>query len=858
MTFCKKLIFGGLSTILLFQTIPFQLNQANADVEHSVDEEVIDHFRAYQPEYLKLSTSPDIKESEQLNDPIQVFSFVNKSFQTTVNQPVMLKFTSTLPTNEVLIRVPEEGEIVPGIFTHGESVDHSHGEYWNLKTQTVQNEFELPVVFNYTGQYFLSIDHDADHFYIEVTDDSPKIKISETEETESLSETNKVDVNNLEEITDELTVNQQDLVLPKIAQEMNLSIPKELIEMEENRILEETRNVDNRSDSTVSNWSQFRSAWNSSRTTSISVGHANIVFSSSILGDGLNTRSSGIALTGSTGTLNFLNSGNSLNIAGNLRLSIQEITAGSGATPPINVTAGNLIIEHARIINQRSTPAVSAPNMTLGVYPGGTYQVLIFNHQAVSPVRVINSGTIRIAHRVAIGSNAVSQNFIPPIESTSGTNIYINSSNFMMLGRTQLSGTTLRNLDAFSESWHSLDAHLTGVNGSVVRSSTSDPADFSERYLMNFGQSKYRSLISSATTGEGFDPPVSSYNLTLQTSPSEGGNPEVERTSLQQGATTTISANPNKGYTFSHWELVSGIGSSIASVISETTSFTMGTQNTVVRAIYEEEQEGKVHVYHTDMEGHELIEPVILTGSIGKTYQTSPIEFEHYQLIETPDNANGHFEEETISVVYTYDIENVNPLDPLDPEAEVEPENHPELPESQGLLSIDFVSQFNFGSQGISLHNQTYYAQPQRLLNEDGTVKEKEERPNYVQISDRRPDNERSGWQLSVTQNGQFSNQSGHELIGSEIQLLNQELVTAQGGTAPTLQEKTAQRIIPNTKKILLLADKESGTGTWIYRFGDQQTADKSVGLYIPKGTNPEATSYSTKLTWELSAVPDN
>ncbi|WP_062805763.1 WxL domain-containing protein [Enterococcus pernyi] len=428
----------------------------------------------------------------------------------------------------------------------------------------------------------------------------------------------------------------------------------------------------------------------------------------------------------------------------------------------------------------------------------------------------------------------------------------------MMLGRTQLSGTTLRNLDAFSESWHSLDAHLTGVNGSVVRSSTSDPADFSERYLMNFGQSKYRSLISSATTGEGFDPPVSSYNLTLQTSPSEGGNPEVERTSLQQGATTTISANPNKGYTFSHWELVSGIGSSIASVISETTSFTMGTQNTVVRAIYEEEQEAKVHVYHTDMEGHELIEPVILTGSIGKTYQTSPIEFEHYQLIETPDNANGHFEEETISVVYTYDIENVNPLDPLDPEAEVEPENHPELPESQGLLSIDFVSQFNFGSQGISLHNQTYYAQPQRLLNEDGTVKEKEERPNYVQISDRRPDNERSGWQLSVTQNGQFSNQSGHELIGSEIQLLNQELVTAQGGTAPTLQEKTAQRIIPNTKKILLLADKESGTGTWIYRFGDQQTADKSVGLYIPKGTNPEATSYSTKLTWELSAVPDN
>ncbi|OTP19947.1 WxL domain-containing protein [Enterococcus mundtii] len=200
----------------------------------------------------------------------------------------------------------------------------------------------------------------------------------------------------------------------------------------------------------------------------------------------------------------------------------------------------------------------------------------------------------------------------------------------------------------------------------------------------------------------------------------------------------------------------------------------------------------------------------------------------------------------------------VTPVDPLDPETEVIPENKPEIPEDQGRLSLDFISQFNFGTQRISVSDQTYYAQPQRLLNEDETVNETEERPNYVQISDRRPDDERNGWQLSVTQNGQFRNTSGHELIGSEIQLFNQELVTAQGGTIPELQEEPVQQILPNTRKILLQADKESGTGTWIYRFGDQNTADKSVGLYVPKGTNPEATSYSTKLTWELSAVPDN
>jgi len=200
----------------------------------------------------------------------------------------------------------------------------------------------------------------------------------------------------------------------------------------------------------------------------------------------------------------------------------------------------------------------------------------------------------------------------------------------------------------------------------------------------------------------------------------------------------------------------------------------------------------------------------------------------------------------------------VAPVDPLDPETEVEPENKPEIPEDQGRLSLDFVSQFNFETQKISVSDQTYYAQPQRLLNEDGTVNETEERPNYVQISDRRAANDRNGWQLSVTQNGQFRNERGRELIGSEIQLFNQELVTAQGGTKPELQEEPVQRIVPNTRKVLIQANGESGTGTWIYRFGDQQTANKSVGLYVPRGANPEATSYSTTLTWELSAVPGN
>lgn len=196
------------------------------------------------------------------------------------------------------------------------------------------------------------------------------------------------------------------------------------------------------------------------------------------------------------------------------------------------------------------------------------------------------------------------------------------------------------------------------------------------------------------------------------------------------------------------------------------------------------------------------------------------------------------------------------PADPLNPEIEVDPENKPELPEDQGQLSIDFVSSFDFGSQSISVHNQTYYAQPQRLLNEDGTVNESEECPNYVQISDRRPE-KRNGWQLAVTQKEQFKGKENQELKGASLSLSNQQVITAQGGTAPGLQSVPCV-LIPGNRRILLKAQGDEGTGTWVYRFGDEQTAGESIALNVPKRTTPEATTYSTTLIWELNAVPIN
>ncbi|MBE9896254.1 WxL domain-containing protein [Enterococcus casseliflavus] len=298
-------------------------------------------------------------------------------------------------------------------------------------------------------------------------------------------------------------------------------------------------------------------------------------------------------------------------------------------------------------------------------------------------------------------------------------------------------------------------------------------------------------LFSQSTIVANFEP-IPEYQLRLEASPAEGGRPSATNTSLTEGSTTTITANPNSGYDFVRWEIISGNGS-IEDPISENTSFTMGSSDTIIQAV---------------------------------------------------------FEAEIPSVV--------DPLDPLDPEVEVNPENRPELPEDQGLLSIDFVSQFDFGKQPISAKEKTYYAKPQRLLDESGNVLENEERPNYVQVSDRRSSTERIGWRLSVTQDKQFADMNGNELTGAQVQFENQQLVSPQDGNSPTLKQSDEVPLIPGEKQVLLNAQEESGTGTWIYRFGDSDSANESVSLTVPSGAVSQASAYKTTFVWELNSVPEN
>ncbi|AUJ87168.1 lectin-like domain-containing protein [Enterococcus sp. CR-Ec1] len=271
--------------------------------------------------------------------------------------------------------------------------------------------------------------------------------------------------------------------------------------------------------------------------------------------------------------------------------------------------------------------------------------------------------------------------------------------------------------------------------------------------------------------------------------------------------------------------------------------------------------ESEVTIHYIDDAGTVISPSDTIIGYVNEELEVTIKEIENYKFLFERDNQllNTVFTREQQNYWLVYILQgSMPPVDPLDPEIEVNPENKPELPENQGLLSIDFISSFNFGSQPISVHDQIYYAQPQRLLDEDGTVNEMEERPNYIQISDRRSATERNGWQLSVTQTKQFEGLKNQQLTGASITFSNQQLVTAQGGNTPSLQTANPLTLVPGNKRALIRAEDTEGTGTWIYRFGDEHTARESVTLNAPKGSNPEATSYSTTLIWELNAIPDN
>ena len=198
---------------------------------------------------------------------------------------------------------------------------------------------------------------------------------------------------------------------------------------------------------------------------------------------------------------------------------------------------------------------------------------------------------------------------------------------------------------------------------------------------------------------------------------------------------------------------------------------------------------------------------------------------------------------------------NTDPTDPVDPE-NPDPENpvvptdpsnpggEPE-PGTQGPLSIDYASTFDFGVNKISNKDETYYARAQHY--NDGHS----DTPDYVQVTDNRGTN--SGWKLTVKESGQLTATTdtlNKVLTGAQITLAHPNVTSnASGVTAPTAAEDTWEDYWGKVESVQ--EEDEQGAKQDV-------NITKDVALSVPGSTPKDAVKYQTTLTWTLTDVPSN
>ncbi len=205
-------------------------------------------------------------------------------------------------------------------------------------------------------------------------------------------------------------------------------------------------------------------------------------------------------------------------------------------------------------------------------------------------------------------------------------------------------------------------------------------------------------------------------------------------------------------------------------------------------------------------------------------------------------------------ITYTPSTKPTDPVDPTDPTNPVTPIDPTDptgpKPGTNGPLSIDYASSFDFGSQEITSSDKTYNAKANPLS--DGST-----RPNWVQVTDNR--GSLAGWSLSV-QATEFTNGStgtGSVLTGAKMTLSNGRVVT--NSESPANKSVSSVTLTPGASSGTILgATAGSGSGTNLLAWGDDTTKDSSVSLFVPGKATKLATTYKSTLTWTLTDTPAN
>lgn len=185
------------------------------------------------------------------------------------------------------------------------------------------------------------------------------------------------------------------------------------------------------------------------------------------------------------------------------------------------------------------------------------------------------------------------------------------------------------------------------------------------------------------------------------------------------------------------------------------------------------------------------------------------------------------------TIKFTEPTDDVNVLDPTDPEKTLDPQPNEGKTGDTGPLTLDYVTNLDFGTHAVSIAEKTYTAtnDPQP----------------FTQVTDRRGTSD--GWRLTV-QAATFQSKGQNTLPGASLTFENGTAVSNLTDlTEPTVSDPI-NVITGGGAVTVTTANAGQGRGTWVTRWSKDD-----VKLTIPQGTAKEGT-HTSQLTWTLSNAP--
>lgn len=197
------------------------------------------------------------------------------------------------------------------------------------------------------------------------------------------------------------------------------------------------------------------------------------------------------------------------------------------------------------------------------------------------------------------------------------------------------------------------------------------------------------------------------------------------------------------------------------------------------------------------------------------------------------------------TVNFTTPNEPVSPVDPSDPSKPLDKDkNNGKTTGESAPLTLDYVSNLDFGSHPISTADKTYQA---TTLNP------------FVQVSDRRGTG--AGWNVTA-QLSDFQQNGESSLPGASIQLTDAEVASTSKTPMPVPNSSitlnagsdSAVNVVKASAKTDAL-NTAQGLGTWIIRWLSQGQTNEKATLTIPEATATPG-NHTATITWTLSDGP--